>query len=379
ILSIAGACVQPLEARNPDNVAYLAPSLALWLAAGVAGFAALLSGRAKALGALGLCLTALPFTTLAELPSRLRADVPALETLTAALVEAPPPRALVVVTEDFTASAWMMAHAVDGARPDTALFVAGLSTSSWHWAQLARHPALDGRPVRAAGRDPHERYLRGAVLTALPHVPVALELDLPGARPSEIIGGYAVLDAVEPPHAALLDPRSITERVIPTITRDAARGPSGDAGAAASVVRAYLCRRSWRLLRLGQSDRALRAASLALWDLPPAERALLRAGEGASAPRLPHVLDDPASFEVSLEDAVRTAAVELWALSQRDAARSLLERQAGRGDPHALLQLALLLAFDGQRAAALTVLATLERQVPALRSEVVAVRAALPP
>jgi len=377
LIAIAGACVQPLEARNPDNVAYLGPALCLLLATGVAGFASLLQHRLAPLGAVGLACTALPLATLPDLSSHLRADLPMLETLTAALVEAPPARALVVTSSDFTAATWMLARSVDGARPDTALFVSGLSTSSWHWAQLARHPALDGRPLAASGADAHDRYLRGAILKALPHVPVALELDLPGTRPSEVAGGYAVLDPSRVLRGAALDPRSISERLLPTLERDAIRGPAGDAGAAASVVRAYLCRRSWRLLQFGQSQRALAGAALALWDLPAPERALLHSADDRLVGRLPQVLDDPASFEISREDAVRTAAAELWALAERDAARRLLEAQAGRGDPHALLQLALLLGFDGQRADALAVLAHLDQELPGLRREVSAARVAL--
>ncbi len=397
--AFASACLQPLEARNPDNVAYLGPALALLVVTGAAGFGAVVVAQRRPAGAgaaqaervgfsravwralalLGLACVALPWTTLPQLPAHLRGDVPALETLTAALVEAPPPRTLVVAGSELTAAAWTMAKAVDGARPDVALFATGLATSSWHWAQLAKHPGLSGRPRRAAGRDAHEGYTRGAVLAALPHVPVALEQDLPGFPPGRLVGGYTLLESARAPGVPDYDPRGIAERIVPSLARDVAAGPPGDAGAAAAGVRAYLCRRARRLLRLGRSREALHSTALALWQLAPAERALLHVSHDVPAARLPPVFDDRASYELSLEDAVREAAAELWALSARDAARTLLAHQLKRGDPHALLQLALLLSAGGDRHAALQLLASVERELPRLRSDVGAVRAALRP
>ena len=379
--AFASTCLQPLEPRIPDNVAYLGPGLALCLAAGTAGFASLRMHESRQLrwcAGLGLALCALPPVSLAQLPVQLRADLPGLETLAAMLLEAPPARALVVATSEFTVSTWMLGQAVDGARPDAVLFVPGLATSSWHWAQLRRHPAFDGRPQRAPGGDAHEQFTRGAVVAARAHVPVARELELPGTRPNQISGGYAVLDATLPVLATPARSRhAIAERWVPALAHDAERGPDGDEREGAAVIRAYFGVRSRRLLQQGESVKALRGIGFALWDLAPLDRRLIRAPLDLPVERLPPFIDDPASLQSSSGDALRQAAAELWALGERAAARTLLAHQSSDGDPFALLQLAALFAYDGDRDAALRVLADLERAVPDLRAAIAAQRAQL--
>ncbi|HMI94337.1 MAG TPA: DUF2723 domain-containing protein [Polyangiales bacterium] len=377
--AFAATCLQPLEPRNPDNVAYLGPGLVLCLAAGSAGFAALyeLGPRTlRVLAVLGSAAIALPPPSLPQIPVQLRADLPALETLSTLLLDAPP-RALVVATGEVAISAWMLGQSVDRVRPDAALFVPGLATSSWHWARLRAQPGLDGKPRRAAGSDAHDRYTRGAVLGALARVPVLLERALPGLPPTSIRGAYLLLDDSGPAQTPSYAWSAIAERSTDALARDAAVGPDGDEQEAASAVRAYLGVRSRRLLQLGHARRALQGIALALWDLPASERAVIRAERDVPVPRLPQFIDDPASLHSSRGDAERQAAAELWVIGERTRARTLLDRQLKSGDPRALLQLASLFAYDGEYMAALKVLADFEHAVPELRAESSAVRARL--
>lgn len=372
--TLIAACLQPLEARNPDNVAYLAPAVTLAVAVGAAGFARLAAERIslRVASALALALLALSPATASELRARLRADVPALDSLAEWSFDSPPPRALVVVNYDFSAGSWMMARSVEGARPDIALFVRGLATSSWHWRQLRRYAAFDGRPRAAGGGDAHDRYTRGAALSALPRVPVVLERELPGLPVRGLVGPYLRVDRAPEPR-----PEALDDAALALIAREAGRGPPGDSGAAAAVVRDVLCQRSLRLFVRGAQARALAHVQLALWDLPESERALVHAAELPSAPQLPRIVDDPSSYLVSTEDAARQAAALLWALSERDAARSLLQRQLERGDPLALLQLAHLQASAGQRADALQTLSTLEPLLSEASRDLAVMRRAL--
>jgi hypothetical protein len=379
--AFASTCLQPLEERIPDNVAYVGPGLCLCLVAGTAGFAVLFTHASRMLrvvAGLGLLLCALPPASWSQLPVQLRADLPALETLASMLLEAPPPRSLVVATSEFAVSSWMLGQAVDGARPDAVLFVPGLATSSWHWAQLRRHPAFDGKPRRVPGGDPHDQFTRGAVVAAIAHVPVALEIELAGTRPNRIAGGYALLDATQPAVTTpALERHALAERWVHALAHDAERGPDGDEREGAAVIRGYLGERSRRLLQQGESVRALRGISFALWDLAPVDRRLIRAPQDQPVARMPPFVDDPASLQSSQADALRQAAAELWAIGERAPARTLLAHQLNGGDPFALLQLAALFAYDGDHAAALRVLADLDRAVPELRPLIAAQRARL--
>jgi hypothetical protein len=215
----------------------------------------------------------------------------------------------------------------------------------------------------------------------MPRVPVAVERAFTWLPPSDVAGAYAVIDAGQPASATPRRvARSMGERWIAALVRDARRGPAGDAGAADAVVRDALCTRAGRLFALGLADDALRAQALALWPLPADERAFLRVPAGVK-PRVPppYAIHDRASFLTSLEDGVRQAAAELWATQQREAAIRLLEHQVQRGDPLGLVQLAHFQAFDGDRDAALHTLAGLlpAQLEPEARGELEALRSAL--
>jgi hypothetical protein len=252
-LSTAG--LQPLEVDNPDNVAYLAPALALLLVTGAAGLAALAQRGPRVLGVLLLCALALPPATALQLPERLRADAPALETLASVLAEAPPPRALVIVTGEHASTTWLMLERVERVRPDVAVLVKGLSTSSWHWARLRSRPGLS-RPQRIGGGDAHDAFARGAALASLAHVPVALEQDLPGLRPNLLDGPYVVLDPRRPPGDMQGATRSLAERWLRQLSDEALGEPEGDAHAAARVVQELLTRRAARFqVLIGASPR----------------------------------------------------------------------------------------------------------------------------
>jgi hypothetical protein len=377
-LAVLASCIQPLEVRNPDNVAYLAPALCLWLVAGGAAYAVLLGTRAHWAAALALSALALQPATSGRMSEALHADLPALDTLAGSLLETPPPRSLVVATTDFTAGAWMMARAEEAARPDAALFIAGLSNSSWQWAQLAGHPAFDGRPVRGAGRNPHEQYLHGAIARALPLVPIALEREVQGVPVAALTGPYVLVRRDTAPTQAGSAPQSIGERLAGTVDRDAVHSPQGDYGAAAAIVRDYQARRAVRLLGLGRTPQALAELSASLWSLPAAQR-LLRARPVTAMRELPPAVKDPAAFLLSLEDAVRLASTVLWALGRDDDARALLRGQSERGDARALLQLAWLQAFSGTPQAARQSLHAFVMAAPQLVPEARSLTARLSP
>lgn len=375
-VAIVVACIQPLEVRNPDNVAYLGPALALAVVIGAAGFSALLVRGPRAFAVLGLGLVAIPPSAPFELPQFARTDTPALETLSAMLAEAAPPRALVITRTDFIAGAWLMSESLERVRPDAAMFVEGLSTSSWQWQRLAHHPGLSGKPVRGPGKDSHEAYTRGAVLSALPSVPVMSESDLRGAPVARITGPLLELGRLAAGEHPATDAHSLAERWLSALVRDAAHGDPGDSDAAAAVVRQVLGQRSLRLLRAGHNAAALRSAALALWALPQPERGALTASQ-AEPVRLPVIVDDPSSYLTSTEDAVRLVAAELWALGERTRASELLQAQHTRGDPHALLQLAYLQAYDNDVSAASHTLALLDQHAPQLHAAAGALRRAL--
>lgn len=377
-LALIAACLQPLEARNPDNVAYLAPCVVLAIIAGAAGFARLATAGkpAQLVTALALGLIALPPASARVLGDLLRADVPALEALTALFVESPPPRALVLVTSDFAAATWMMERSLEGARPDIALFVRGLATSSWHWKQLRAHPAFDGRPHATRGNDSHDRFARGVILSALLRVPVVLERELSGVHATAIKGPYLLLDPLQT-QRPLVSEGAAVERWVRLIAREARLGPPGDTDAAAAVLRDFLCLRSLRLFQLGEYARALASVRLALWELPENERALVRSGAGPSSSVLPIIVDDPRSYLISKEDAVRQAAALLWALADPLSASTLLEHQLQREDPLALLQLAHLQASGGQRDSALRTLTALAPLLSAPQRDVSQLQEAL--
>jgi hypothetical protein len=377
-LALLAACVIPLEPRNPDNVAYMAPCVTIAFATAGAAYAALRT-RIPWLGTTGLVLVLLVPLGLLRWDERW-GDLPALETLGGALLDTPPPRALVVATTDFTAATWMMQQDIEGARPDAAMFVAGLSTSSWMWKRLQHHPALRGKPVRGPGRDAHEQYLTGAVLRALPRVPVALEREVAGVRVAQVTGAYLLAaSSAASARDVAQSSASIGDRLSPAIAAAAARGADGDAGAAAAIVRDYQHERALRLFALGRAGEALREIDGSLWPLDAAERAALRvpAGLRATSTRLPRMVSDPKVFLIGLEDCVRSAAVMLWTLGRTQAADELLGQQAQRGDARALLQLAWLQLARGDREAAQRSMGAFLHAAPELHDEGAALASAL--
>ena len=243
--SLLVAGLQPLEVDNPDNVAYLLPSLALFVITGAAGLAALALRGSSLLGYVGLGVLALPPASVVELPLRLSAELPALETYASVLAEAPPPRALVIVTSEHASTTWLMMERVERVRPDVAVLVKGLSTSSWHWARLHARPGLS-QPRRIGGGEPHDAFALGAALSSLEHVPVALEQDLPGLRPNALVGPYTLLDPRYPPGRVLEQPRSMSERWLQLLSNEALVEPEGDAAAGAHAVQELLAQRALR-------------------------------------------------------------------------------------------------------------------------------------
>jgi hypothetical protein len=243
--SLLSAALQPLEADNPDNVAYVVPALVLFVVAASSGLAALAQHVSRAIGVVGLCLVALPPASLVQLPAHLDAELPVLETLSAVLAEGPPPRALVVVTSEHASTTWLMMERVERVRPDVGVIVKGLSTSSWHWARLRARPGLS-RPRRVGGGDPHLAFTLGAVLSSLEFVPVALEQDLPGLRPNALCGPYALLDPRAAPGHAVALTRSMSERWLQLLSDEALDDAEGDALAGARAAQELLALRARR-------------------------------------------------------------------------------------------------------------------------------------
>jgi hypothetical protein len=354
LAAIVPAMLQPLEPINPDNVAYSGPAVALLIAAGAAGLVALArqASQARRIAvAIGLIVIAVSLPSLHRARSTIEADVTALETLGGSLTDAPPPRALVLTTTDFAGSTWMMARAVDGARPDVAFFATGLATSSWHWRTLAPHPAFDGTPARGAGRDARARYVEGAVRTALGRVAILAEDDAPVSGRGRIDGPYLHLpaDTGTAPPAAPAAPRSpprrlFGERLEPAIASDARRSPPGDAAVADAILHHHRIRRAHRLVVRRRPGEALGALADALHRLPRAQRALVRVHvpRGTSVGFSVPVVRDPRVFLASTEDVVREAAVLLAGVGHADRAHELLAAQSARGDSRGAAQAAAI-------------------------------------
>ncbi|MBW2464504.1 MAG: DUF2723 domain-containing protein, partial [Deltaproteobacteria bacterium] len=189
VLAVAGAMVTPIDPVIPDMVAYVGPAVFLIISVGAAGVALAPRPRWALVGLFGIAMS---FFALEAAPEVVRADAPVLDALGQSLTSAPPSRSLVIVTDDFTASTWTMERAVADARPDVALFVSGLASSSWHWRTLADHPAFDGTPARGPGRDPWQRHTRGAMQIAAPMVPVVVETDEWSGGQGMLAGPYLV-------------------------------------------------------------------------------------------------------------------------------------------------------------------------------------------
>lgn len=372
-LSAAAAAIQPLQAHIPDHVAYLGPALVLFAIAGALGFAHAVhqwKGAARIAAVVAMAVAALNPSAWGSVADAARADLPALETLTGSLTQTPPPRAMALTTSDFAGSAWMMAQSIDGARPDVALFLEGFVTSSWQWHQLARHPALDGEPVRGVGQGAREAYLDGLLRSTLPNIPVALERDPLPIDGAAVAGPYIVLEPHPTDATPLRMTASIGERLVAAIAADRRRGPPGDYGSGDGIVRQYEVIRARRLLVRGEVLEGLRGLVRASDPMPGR---LSKLGARAALRDLPlpgpPTVGEPVGFAVSARDAQRQLAVALWRFGQTDQAQQILRWQLGEGDPRALLQLAWLSAASGDRATALEALEGFLEAAPHLAGE----------
>jgi hypothetical protein len=341
VVALAAALVQPLEERNPDNVAYYAPALALGLVALGASLARAATEPARSTPALaGAMATPLvPFACSALAGLFVSADLPVLETLAFETASAPAPRALLVVRTDFVAGAAMQSRDVDGLRPDLAIFVEGLATSSWHWRALAGHPPFDGAPHLGHGEAPREAYVGGAI--ALAHDQVEIAVERAGA-----VGGRGVVRGallVRPigPLVDGVDDASMAERTMGAIASTLAWAGEGDHEAGAQVLRNVMIERAPLLVARGRGERASRELAAAAGRSLPT----LEPGPLSRAPSL--LVRDHRFFLASREDVVRVHARLLAAGGRALEATSLLEAQAERGDDRALLQLAAIQLDDG--------------------------------
>ncbi|NOY94490.1 MAG: hypothetical protein GXP55_25210, partial [Deltaproteobacteria bacterium] len=302
---MSAALLQPVEPLNPDNVAYFAP-----------GVAALLAVSAATLGGLplrrwrrpALSLILLSFLAVAPLRSDLwasgRADDPSLETLAGEFTDIPPPRALVVLRSDFAGAAFMRARAEDGARPDVALFIEGLATSSWHWRSLRGHPLFDGRALRGHGASSREAWVNGAVAHAMGQVAIVSQDDGPLHGRGAVAGPYLAIAARQPDATDARWTTSIGERLEAELGREAAAASPSDADVVAGVLREEALSRARRLLARRLPGPAGVAYRRALGFLPEELRASV---DRLGAPRMvpPPVVRDPAVMLPSEGDALR--------------------------------------------------------------------------
>jgi len=347
ILTILSACLQPLEIRNPDNVAYLASAVVLLICTGAAGFALLSKTRLRMTAFGGLLVLAFNLPALSSILRSVKSDIPVLETLAGSLLDTPPPRALVVTFTDYVLATWLMARETEGARPDVALFISGLSTSSWHWASLAQHPVFDGHPIRGTGTDSHMRYLNGALRYAQDKVPIFLERDVPGFTPNHIAGPYLVRWTEKTSTQEVLLKNSAGERLVHTIAQDAMSSPPGDMDTASAIVRDYEINRAHRLMAAKYTGKAFQSLERAIYPLSAKQKHLLQNIQGQPQRPAPPVVKDPTAYLTSRGDAVRETAVYLWTLDLESKAKALLQDQAQAGDARALLQLAWFQISEG--------------------------------
>ncbi len=339
--AMVAAWLQPLERANPDNIAYAAPTTALFFVLGGVALAHMASVKPLLVGALGLIIAPLPFTAF---DSAFRANLPQLEPLAFVTIDIPPPQAFVVVRNDFTAAAWMEARAVEGARPDVGLFIEGLSTSSWHWKTLAHHPLFDGTPIRSGPGQGHAPWIRGAIEHALGRVTVCVENEASVSGRGMIAGPYLVL---APSRQDARDVRSFGERTFAGSGHMLTWAPTSFGGLGHGVVRDAEITRARRLFIRRQTTLAIAALRRATAPLPPNATREADGLNGSIQRAVPSIIRDPAAIFPTAEDAVRELAMMLFATGEPLHAARLLEEQQGRGDDLALLQLAQMQTEDG--------------------------------
>ena len=343
----AAGLVTPVHSDNPDTVAYLGPAVLGTLVLGGLGLSGLATGRraAATVGAFGFATLALHPLATARMPERIRTSAPELHTLAVALTETPAPRALVVIESDFHAATWMSAQTVEGARPDVAALIRGLSTSSWHWRALTRHPQLRDGPIAiAVPGDGYTRFTQGAIGRARGKVEVLSETGAPVSNQGLVAGPYLAIPPAEPPTRAL---ERTGDRLAPTLGR-AVRHARGDRRQVQSLLRMTALRRAERMYLRGRTAEARQF----LADSLPNETS--SAADSLNSPRaaIPPVAYERSALGRSGEDAVRVLAAWQWASGEGEMARNLLALQLGRGDPTALLQLAWLEVAEGRPEAA---------------------------
>ncbi len=370
--ALAAALITPIDQGVPDMVAYAGPVTLLLIAVGAAGMALLPRTRYALLGLAGITLS---LFALRDAPSAIDADAPTLDALGASLVTTPPPRSMVVLTQDFAASTWLMERATADARPDVAIFVSGLATSSWHWRTLASHPASDGTPVEAEGRDARERYTRGAMEAFAGEVPIVVEMDAQAGGAGTLAGPYLLGD---PRVRVARLSASSGERLAPAIAALARDGPAGDHGVVHAIYREYQATRARRLALRREPALAARASRWALIHPDSVESALLQTvpppREGA---HMAPVVAASASVGIDRGTALRQGAVLLALGGATDAALDLLDHQSP-SDPRALLEAAWIALTDGRPGAAREALDAFDARAPELRDEGAALRQQLP-
>jgi hypothetical protein len=381
--AIVPSLVTPLSRANPDTVAYAGPFAAIAIVLGCTGVAhahdrLMTRGPRTALAVIAIALLAviaMHVESLEAFARRIHTDNPALDAYAMGALDAPPARALAAVETDFMGASWLMERATAEARPDAALFITGLGTSSWHWRSLAGHPRYDGTPRRSDGADAHAQYARGALEIALGEVPIAAEADALVERNGAVSGAYLVLPAGGVPTTGPVDGEGLGELFAPAIEALTAGAPRGDGDGAIDTLRALHLARAERLFVRGRFDAAQRALRAALLDRP--ERTFLSAGWTTQVrPLAPFVRERP-PLGRSAGDAVRAAAVFFFAAGQSERAFEILARAFAAGDARALLQTAWLRLVDGDVAAARGALATFRARAPELTAESLELEGAL--
>lgn len=367
-IGLAPALLQPLRESNPDALAYLGPLTASLFVTAALGLLTLTRalGTVPRVLALAMLLNPLAMRHAGEAT---HANVPALETFAGGLTDAPATRALVVVESDFVASTWWVTRAIDGTRPDVAVFVTGLATSSWHWNALAHHPAFTGVPQRGLGPDARAAFTDGAIRTAIPKVLVFVE-------PSWPTGGRGLPRSVYLSVSSVRDPQPKETARATSIAFFAARAmPLGDHDIAGDILRAAAIERASRLAERGRLRRAIYAATA---TLPPARAneatALLPRTRRAPVP----LVRDPRAVLATRGDVERFVATLTDAMGHTDVAVRWLKAQVEGGDPYGLLELAFfeLARDEPTRAAALV--REFERLRPADREAAALLRERLP-
>ncbi len=367
-LLVVPASLQEMDARIPDRAAYAGPAVIALLALGAAGFVATPSRRWITVA--GLLLLALHPGALVQVPASVAIRTGALETLVGSFTDAPPPRAVVLVSSDVGTLGWRMARSVDGARPDVGLLPTGTIGEGWQWRSASSHPALAGPPPLSPPTD-REGLIERAIARVDDRVPISSEKRRPGLDRVSIAGPYVLRPPRPPPGHDVVD--VAMSEAGPFFSRE-----DGDPGNVGSLLRNVALNRGRRLVDAGRGEEALALYAHVLAWLPADERALLApGGAGVVGGPLPVAHDPEALFEASREDAVREAAAALWRVGRGERAAALLEAQSVRGDPRALLQLAWMALADGRTEAARQAVEAFEAGAGARAEETRALRHAL--